>query len=421
VAGCYSETGTAGACVNGKALERPKSVAVSPDGRSVYVASSVSDAVVVFDRYASGVLGQKVDVAGCVSETGTGGVCADGVALDSPAWVEVSPDGRNVYVASYTSLAVAVFDRNASTGALTQKAGTAGCVSETGTGGACANGVALNGAVSVAVSPDGRNVYVTSDTSSAVAVFDRNASTGALMQMAGVTGCVSETGTGGSCANGVALLSPEAVAVSPDGKTVYVASGGSDAVAVFDRDASTGALTQKAGVAGCVSETGTAGACADGVALDGPYSVAVSPDGRSVYVGSSTSDAVAVFDRDAASGTLTQKAGISGCVSDHGTDGACTDGVALDSGGLVTVGPDGRSVYAASSDDHAVAIFDREVPVYDVDGNGQFDALTDGLLLLRYSFGFTGAPLVAGAVDLANCTRCTAAEIEAYIEALLAP
>jgi DNA-binding beta-propeller fold protein YncE len=45
-------------------------------------------------------------------------------------------------------------------------------VSDTGAGG-CANGVALDGASNVAVSPDGKHVYVTSDVSDAVIAFGR--------------------------------------------------------------------------------------------------------------------------------------------------------------------------------------------------------------------------------------------------------
>jgi DNA-binding beta-propeller fold protein YncE len=44
------------------------------------------------------------------------------------------------------------------------------------------------------------------------------------------------------------------VAVSPDGHSVYVASGGSNAIAIFDRDTATGELTQKQGMDGCISE-----------------------------------------------------------------------------------------------------------------------------------------------------------------------
>jgi hypothetical protein len=54
----------------------------------------------------------------------------------------------------------------------------------------------------------------------------------------------------------------------------------------------------------------------------------------------------------------------------------------------------------------------------DVDGNGLNGALTDGLLILRYLFGFTGTLLTQGAVG-ANCTRCTAPEIEAFLAKFL--
>ena len=67
----------------------------------------------------------------------------------------------------------------------------------------------------------------------------------------------------------------------------------------------------------------------------------------------------------------------------------------------------------------AVDAFDRSPPPYDVDGDGEVAPLTDGLLQLRYEFGFRDNTLINGAVDLANCTRCTADEIEAFIDALL--
>lgn len=53
----------------------------------------------------------------------------------------------------------------------------------------------------------------------------------------------------------------------------------------------------------------------------------------------------------------------------------------------------------------------------DIDGNGSVEPLTDGLLLLRYAFGFRGPTLVAGAVA-GDCGRCDAAEIEAYLQNL---
>ena len=57
----------------------------------------------------------------------------------------------------------------------------------------------------------------------------------------------------------------------------------------------------------------------------------------------------------------------------------------------------------------------RALPVADIDGNGSTDALTDGLLLLRYLFNLSGESLIAGAVS-SDATRTTASEIEEYIE-----
>ena len=386
--GCISETGTGGACADGVALNGASSVTVSPDGTSAYVASFDGDAVAVFDRDSNtGALTQKPGTDACVSETGTGGACADGVALDQTRSVIVSPDGESAYAAASSSDAIAVFDRDPTTGALTQKPGTDGCISETGTGGACTDGVALNGASSVAGSPDGKSAYVASPADDAIAVFDRDPSTGALTQKAGTDGCISETGTGGACADGVALDQATSVIVSPDGESAYAASRFSDAVAAFDRDPTTGALTQKNGTDACVSETGTGGACADGVALDGAVSVTVSPDGTSAYVASVDSDAVAAFDRDPTTGALTQKTGTDACVSETGTGGACADGVALDFPFSVTASDDGRNAYAASSFSAAVAVFGRD------DGIAPTTRITSGPEGITNdpspSFGFT--------------------------------
>jgi hypothetical protein len=89
----------------------------------------------------------------------------------------------------------------------------------------------------------------------------------------------------------------------------------------------------------------------------------------------------------------------------------------------VAVNADGDVVVTWQSDgDHdgsEVGVFGqryRSLGAFDVDGNGSTNPLTDGLLVLRFLFGFTGETLVTGAVDLAGCTRCDAAAIEAYLE-----
>ena len=54
----------------------------------------------------------------------------------------------------------------------------------------------------------------------------------------------------------------------------------------------------------------------------------------------------------------------------------------------------------------------------DIDGNGEIDALTDGLLTLRYLFGLQGDTLIDGVVA-GDATRTTAEEIEAHLETLM--
>ena len=56
--------------------------------------------------------------------------------------------------------------------------------------------------------------------------------------------------------------------------------------------------------------------------------------------------------------------------------------------------------------------------MFDIDGNGHFDALTDALLITRYGFGFTGDTLTDGAIG-EGATRTTSEEIEALLEALI--
>ena len=52
----------------------------------------------------------------------------------------------------------------------------------------------------------------------------------------------------------------------------------------------------------------------------------------------------------------------------------------------------------------------------DIDGNGRYDALSDGLLTIRYLFGFKGDTLCEGAIS-SNATR-NCPEIEAYLQKL---
>jgi hypothetical protein len=58
------------------------------------------------------------------------------------------------------------------------------------------------------------------------------------------------------------------------------------------------------------------------------------------------------------------------------------------------------------------------LPTLDIDGNGEADALTDGLLIIRYLFGLRGSTLIVNAVDPLG-TRTNVTDIENYIQSLM--
>ena len=63
----------------------------------------------------------------------------------------------------------------------------------------------------------------------------------------------------------------------------------------------------------------------------------------------------------------------------------------------------------------AVTVPAGTLPNLDVDLNGQADALSDGIVIIRHLFGFTGTALTNGAVDPAG-QRTDPAAISAYLD-----
>jgi DNA-binding beta-propeller fold protein YncE len=330
-----------------------RAIALSPDGKNVYVASSQSDAIAIFKRDPrTGALTQPGGGAGCIAAKGAGG-CATAVGLDGPNSVAVSPDGRNVYATSRTSNSIGVFSRNQSTGALAQLPAAAGCISGLPAP-VCAAGRALVGPDVVVVSPDGANLYVGSFFGNAVAVFDRDQASGALTQPGDSTGCIAEAIAG--CAPGLALGAPEGMAISGDGASVYVASALSSAVAALVRNQVTGTLTQASDGSGCIVDSPLTG-CTTGVELSGANAVAFNPGGG-VYVTSLFSNSVTSFARSKSSGVLTQLPGTSGCLVYLRAVG-CSFGRALIAPEGLAISPEGANVYAAAFKTGAIDVLDR--------------------------------------------------------------
>jgi len=359
--GCLVDRSTpAKGCGTARALEGPgpfmgsRAIAVSADGKNVYVASSRSNAVAVFRRNPkTGALGQPSGAAGCVAAKGAF-ECGKAVGLNGPNSVAISPNGRNVYVTSRGSNAITAFQRNRSTGALHQLPGAAGCVSGVPLPG-CATATALLGPDVVVVSPDGKNVYVGSFFGNAVVAFGRDAASGAIAQLPGSAGCIAEAMSG--CAVGLALGAPEGMAISGDGKSVYVATALSNAAVVLSRDPSTGTLTQATGGSGCIVDAALTG-CTEGKELDGANAVAISPDDEDAYVTSLFSNSVTAFTRSTSAGTLAQKEGTSACLVWLRSVG-CSFGRALSSPEGLALSPDGANVYTAAFATGAIDVLDR--------------------------------------------------------------
>ena len=122
-------------------------------------------------------------------------------------------------------------------------------------------------------------------------------------------------------------------------------------------------------------------------------------------------------------GTVTVGAGGSIDIDGNGAADALTDGV------LVVrhlFGFTGNSLIDGAVSTNATRTTADEIQTYisqiessiDIDGNGAADALTDGVLIVRHLFGFTGNSLIDGAVNT-NATRTTADEIASAIDDLI--
>jgi DNA-binding beta-propeller fold protein YncE len=282
-AGCVAPTGCA--TTIGAGFDGPsRGLTVSADGKSVYAVAAFGDSVWRFDRAAGGAL----TPAGCIGDTGgTGGCAATIAALDDPGDVTVSPDGKSVYAVSASDDAIIRLDRTTS-GAITfascvkdQGAPVAGCIAEI---------EGLNGAAGVVVSPEGNDVYVSSNADRGITQL-RRGTDGRLAPQS----CISLPGsTGGACEQRAqGLVDPTGLVISADGESLYTISFTGHTLIELDRSTATGRLSD----AGCVAGFDSSPCSVAATQITGHNSVATHPDGRTVYVGG-TSRTVMAFKRD---------------------------------------------------------------------------------------------------------------------------
>ena len=143
---------------------------------------------------------------------------------DGAIGVTISPDGKHLYAASCVDKALAVFSRNAPTGELT-------FVEAHKDGSGLIDGLA--GAASVIVSPNGNQVYVAGTIYNTVTMSSRNSATVEL-----TIAQIWRDGVGGV----YGLDGASSIAISPDEKHLYTSGQDDDAVAVFSRSISSANL-----------------------------------------------------------------------------------------------------------------------------------------------------------------------------------
>jgi DNA-binding beta-propeller fold protein YncE len=231
----------------------PLAVAVSPDGKSAYVANTGSNSISQYDIGASGALTPKSTPTVATGAT--------------PVWISISPDGKSVYTPSYGvgNTTVSQFDVGAG-GLLTPKS------TPTVTVGASPAGIAF--------SPDGKSAYVGLNGAAAVAQLDV-AANGALSLK--------------SPATVAAGAGPTGVIVTPDGKNVYVDNFGGGSP-------TNNTISQfTVGTGGALSPKSPATVT---TAANGPFWLAVTPDQgpkASFTAATSTVKSATIFDASASS------------------------------------------------------------------------------------------------------------------------
>jgi len=273
--GCVGEHAGCQPTIPEKAVERPFSVVVSPDGANVYAASVGSNAIDEFARNAST---GALTYLGCIGQLGGCTHTPSAEQVTAPLTIVISADGANVYIAG--GAAVTTFSRNAATGLLAFEGCEGNEVPACQTVGPTGSFHAAGG---LAISPDGHNVYVGAQVGT-ISTFTREPTTGALAY----DRCLGYFPTCPHPSTMFAINEPLSLAVSPDGANLYAGNFNNDVVDVLAREAATGRLTYL-GCNGHFSEEPAACAAPPEGAQpvpDGPLQIAVSPDGADLYVAS---------------------------------------------------------------------------------------------------------------------------------------
>jgi DNA-binding beta-propeller fold protein YncE len=332
-----------GSCtaVPGETLEGGRDVAVSPDGKLIYV-SDGTDTVFGFER---SLVDGSVSYVGCI-ESGSAGSCAHtpNNTLLAPTSLAFAPDGKTLYVATETSDTVVRMSVGGS-GALS----FVSCVESNDAlpnWGCTAQAAGMETIYRVVVSADGNAVYVAGEPATV------NHLTAALQPVS----CYAEVTAAACGTQAEPLAAPHGMGISPDGAYLYVTSVGRDAIRWFKREGN-GTLT----AGGCIADdddaTGFSDNCSEdaGVNYDFLKHITFNPDGSAAYVADETSLGVVYhFTRNPTTGALTR----ADCLADDLDVDApgCTElndetGSGLHDATDAVVSPDAANLYAIGRSD----------------------------------------------------------------------
>ncbi len=290
--------------------------AVSPDGKSVYEVGLFGGIVEFSRNPATGALTEIGCVTGDATDCPGAGSIENAEGISNPAGIAVSPDGSTVYVIDQGDNSIATFTRNASTGLLAEQ--NSSCFSANSIPG-CTSDVGLDNPYGIAVSPDGKNVYVSTYNGQDIAEFARNATSGALSLIPGNT-CIADAASSSGCPVTTSAQLLHLVGVAAYGSNVYGVAGatnGDGDIAEFARNASNGALSTIAGNP-CIGSTAS-GCPRSATDINGTEDMAIAPNGAFAYVNSFSNDAVVELSRNAITGALAQI----GCVGTSSSPLGC--------------------------------------------------------------------------------------------------
>ena len=348
-------------------LQGIKDISISPDGKNVYTVGMEDDAITAFNR---NLYTGRLSFFQVLVDNTTG---VDG--LDGISDVEVSPDGNFVYTVGSIDDAVSIFSRNSQTGALTyiqsHKEGVSGLNT-------------LDGANDLEISSDGKYMYLAASNDDTVSTFSRNENTGnitfitsqtdGLLSVDGLDGVMDLTISPDNLHVYASSLNDNAIAafrissidgslifidswidgntsvdglkfavaseITSDGKHLYVVGKGDNSVAEFARNPATGELVY-------INKSTNNFQGVDGI--NQVSDLALLPNKSILYSASPSENKIGIFETNSTSSALTYLGRV------KNNEGPATFLEGVDS---LEIDSSGQFLYAASSKSNAITLFE---------------------------------------------------------------